>query len=98
MVEVTVTESNEFIQSPKKAEESEVQIHWVPELTAGINIFKSSRLDGTNNDAVYDNFQDRISELVTLRRLCSIIKKELKNQKQKLLKERSKEEVKIFSL
>lgn len=50
----------------------------VPELTAGTNIFKSSRLDGNNNDALLKSFSDRLSELVTLRRLCSVIKKELK--------------------
>ena len=40
------------------------------ELTSGTNILKSSRLHGTNNDEVYQLFNQRVVEMATIKRLA----------------------------
>lgn len=48
-------------------------------VTSGTNMLKTSRLHGAKNDFVFEMFSKRLSEIVMLRRLNSIIKKEYKH-------------------
>ena len=61
-------------------------------------MLKQSRLHGDVNEDVLNLFSLRVSEVRTLKRLCSSIKKEIKQQKTKLDAQKKEDTVKIESL
>jgi len=61
-------------------------------------VLKQSRLHGDVNEDVLNLFSLRVSEVRTLKRLCSSIKKEIKQQKTKLDAQKKEDTVKIESL